>query len=95
MNDGHKGMTCEREKLREGEEEVIFCVTLWLAVSSKAPSFKITLLSGTSVTEKGVQTVFSWNFFYCLKAAFQTVAYCFNSQRASQGGHRQNIRKKP
>lgn len=47
MNDGHKGMTCEREKVRAGEEEGIFCVTLQLAVSSKAPSMKIALLSGT------------------------------------------------
>lgn len=70
MNDGHKGMTCEREKLREGEEEVIFCVILWLAVSSKAPSFKITLLSGTSVTEKEVQTVFSWHFFLLSQGSF-------------------------
>lgn len=45
-------MTCEREKVGEGEEKGIFCVTLQLAVSSKAPSMKIALLSGTSVTEE-------------------------------------------
>lgn len=64
MNDGHKGMTCEREKVGEGEKAGIFCVILSLAVSSEAPSMKIALLSGASVTDVSYEYIFSVFFLF-------------------------------
>lgn len=62
MNDGHKGMTCERRKVGEGVEEGIFCVILQPVVSSTAPSMKTVLLNGTFANDNCIIIVLQSSF---------------------------------